>query len=181
MSPAENPILIVTGPPGVGKTTAAGILASRSTRSVHLEADAFFHFISSGFVEPWKAESHAQNRAVMRIVGQAAAGYAAAGYFTIVEGIVIPGWFYEPLREALHDAGHAVAYAVLRAPLSVCAERVQGREGQQLSDAGAIEQLWRSFSDLGDLERNVVEADGMEPEEVSESLASRLEDGLLRV
>jgi predicted kinase len=181
MAPTQKPILIVTGPPGVGKTTAADILAGGSTPSVHLEADAFFRFIRCGYVEPWKAESHAQNRAVMRIVGRAAAGYSAAGYFTIVEGIVIPGWFFEPLCEALRDAGHAVAYAILRAPLSVCAERVQGREGEALSDAGAIEQLWRSFSDLGDLERNVLEVDGMGPEEVSASLARRLEDGLLQV
>jgi tRNA uridine 5-carbamoylmethylation protein Kti12 len=54
---SEMPVLIVTGPPGVGKTTAAGILAARSERSVHLEADAFFRFIRSGFVEPWTPES----------------------------------------------------------------------------------------------------------------------------
>lgn len=114
----ETPILIVTGPPGVGKTTTAEVLAGRSTRSVHLEADTFFRFIGSGYVEPWKPESHEQNQIVMRIIAEAAAGYAAAGYFTIIDGIVIPGWFLEPLSDALRNAGHPVAYAVLRAPLS---------------------------------------------------------------
>ncbi|MFI5028951.1 MAG: AAA family ATPase [Solirubrobacterales bacterium] len=181
MPRGENPILIVTGPPGVGKTTAAGILAARWDRAVHLEADAFFRFIRGGYVEPWRPESHPQNQAVMRIVAGAAAGYTDAGYFTIVDGIVIPGWFFEPLREALGDAGHAVAYAVLRAPLEVCLARGRSREGEMPVDAGAIEQLWRSFADLGDLEENALDVGGMDAEEVSGQLAERLAGGLLAV
>jgi predicted kinase len=180
-TPSETPVLIVTGPPGVGKTTIAGILAGRSARAVHLEADAFFHFIRSDFVEPWKSESQEQNRIVMQIVAGAAAGYAEAGYFTIVEGIVIPTWFFEPLRDALRAAGHPVAYAVLRAPLSVCAARVQDREGEPPIDFGVIEQLWRSFADLGDLERNALDLGDSNPEEATDLLAQRLADGTLAV
>lgn len=174
----DKPILIVTGPPGVGKTTAADILATRSTRSVHLESDAFFRFLRAGYVEPWKRESHEQNQTVMRIVAQAASEYAAAGYLTIIDGIVIPGWFLEPLRDALHDAGHRVAYAVLRAPLSVCSARAQARSGEPLGDREAIERLWRSFSDLGDLERHALDVGDMSPEEVADSLERELADGL---
>jgi hypothetical protein len=43
----------------------------------------FFDFIESGYVEPWRPESHQQNQIVMRIVADAAASYAAAGYFTV--------------------------------------------------------------------------------------------------
>jgi predicted kinase len=177
----KNPILIVTGPPGVGKTTTAGILAARSSRAVHLEADAFFRFISSGYVEPWKRESHEQNEIVMRIVARAAAGYAEAGYFTIVDGIVIPGWFFEPLRDALHEAGHPVAYAILRAPLSVCAGRVHDREGGPLVDSAAIEQLWKRFADLDDLERNVVDLEDKTRAEAADLLERRLAAGTLTV
>lgn len=45
---AAQPVLILTGPPGVGKSTTAAILCGRTERAVHLESDAFFRFISSG-------------------------------------------------------------------------------------------------------------------------------------
>jgi predicted kinase len=176
----SSPVLILTGPPGVGKTTAAGILAERSMAAVHLEADTFFRFIRSGYVEPWKPESHDQNRLVMGIVADAAAAYANAAYFTIIDGIVIPRWFLDPLREGLHAAGLEVAYAVARAPLPVCTARLQEREGL-LGDPDVIGRLWSEFADLGALERNAVDVAGMSPEQVADAISRLLEEGRLAV
>jgi tRNA uridine 5-carbamoylmethylation protein Kti12 len=177
----DTPILILTGPPGVGKSTTAEILAARSSRSVHLESDAFFRFIRSGHVEPWKPESHEQNQLVMRLVAEAAAGYAAAGYFTVVDGIVIPQWFLVPLREAFRQAGHDVAYAVLRAPFATCAARARDRERVPLAEPEVIERLWRSFEDLGELERNAIDLSGEGPEEAADLVAAHLSEGLLAI
>ena len=175
---AVVPVLIVTGPPGVGKTTTARIVAERSARSVHLEVDTFFHFIRSGHVEPWTPESHEQNRVVMEIVAAAAAAYASAGYFTLVDGIVLPEWFLTPLSDVLHGAGHRVAYAVLREPVSVCAVRVQAREGDPtLVDTRVIEQIGRGFVDLGELERHALDLEGRSPEQVADLLTQQLLDG----
>ena len=180
--PADRPVLIVSGPPGAGKTTAARLLAAgASTPSVHLESDTFFHFIRAGFVEPWRAESQEQNEAVMRIVAGAAAGYASAGYLTTVEGIFIPGWFLEPVRDVLREQGHEVAYAVLRAPLAACMARVQSREGEPPIDATAVERVWQSFVGLGEYERNALDVEGLEAGEVVALLRQRLAAGLLQV
>ncbi len=115
----------------------------------------------------------------MRIVAAAAAGYADAGYLTIVDGIVIPAWFLQPLRDALEVAGHGVAFAVLRAPLALCTERAEKREGPFLADPDVIRQLWESFADLGDLERNAVEIDAESPEVAADIVTARLEAGAL--
>src|SRR5207247_3029017 len=87
------------------------------------------------------------------IPAQAAVGYAAAGYRTIVDGIVRPGYFFEPIRDALRAAGHEVAYAVLRPPLDVCLNRASVRDNRPIADYTITEQIWRQFEDLGELER----------------------------
>jgi tRNA uridine 5-carbamoylmethylation protein Kti12 len=172
-------VLILTGPPGAGKTTTARILAERADRAVQVESDRFFDFIRSGYVEPWKRESAEQNEVVMRIVAGAAAAYASAGYFTIIDGIVLPGFFFEPLRDALHEAGHEVSYAVLRAPLNVCVARAAARDTQPLADPQVVERLWHDFADLGPLSRHAVDLDAEDPPAAADLLEARLRDGSL--
>jgi hypothetical protein len=88
----------------------------------------------------------------MRIVADTAAAYAAAGYLTIVDGIILPRFFLEPLRDRLRDKGQRVAYAVLRAPLAVCESRARERPRTPLAEPEVIERLWRDFADLGPMD-----------------------------
>ena len=159
VEPERAPVLILTGPPGAGKTTTARILAGQYARAVHVESDCFFRFISAGFVEPWKPESASQNGVVMSVVAEAASAYARADYFTVIDGIVLPRHFLRPIYEGLHAQGLVVAYVVLRASLDTCLRRANEREAHRLSTRSAIEDLWWQFADLGDLEGHVIETD----------------------
>jgi hypothetical protein len=159
----------------------ARLLAGGSSRAVHVESDQFFHFIQAGYIEPWKPESHEQNTAVMRIVANVADGYAKAGYFTIVDGIFSPLWFFGPLRDSLRAAGHSVAYAVLRAPLPVCISRVNARQSDRLPDIDAIKRLWQDFADLGRLESHAFDSGADTADALASALSERLHANLLAV
>lgn len=76
-------LLILTGPPGSGKTTTAQALAKQpGSPKVHLHADDFWHFIKNGTIAPYLPEAHEQNRSVVDILAKAAEGYAKNNYLS---------------------------------------------------------------------------------------------------
>ncbi|MGO4843265.1 AAA family ATPase, partial [Rhizobiaceae sp. 2RAB30] len=54
MIESAGEILILTGPPGSGKTTTARALAaSPGSPKVHLHTDDFWHFIRNRLIQPY--------------------------------------------------------------------------------------------------------------------------------
>lgn len=148
----QGEVLILTGPPGSGKTTVAAALAQTAgAPKVHLHSDDFWHFIKHGAIAPYRPESNDQNRVVMDALSRTVAAYAEGGYFVILDGIIGP-WFlraFERLTVPVH-------YIVLRPPLDVAIDRCQRRGGDTLTDPEAITSLHQQFKNLESLEAHVL-------------------------
>jgi cytidylate kinase len=151
-------LTILTGPPAVGKTTVAAELAGSAARpSVHLVTDGFYRSIRTGFVLPFLPEAADQNRVVVDAIVATASTFARGGYDVVVDGIVGP-WFLPPFRAA----ALTLSYVVLRSTLDVTLDRARRRLGEELKDVGAITGLHGAFSELGDLERHVIDTTGLD-------------------
>lgn len=150
-------IVIVSGPPGSGKSSVAAALAEGSDRAVHLESDWFYRCIRSGFVAPHLPEAHDQNSAVMDVATDAAAGFAEAGYAVLWDGVVGP-WFLGRIAQRLARREVVLRYLVLGASRDVAIERVRRRDGSP--ETSGVATIWDAFADLGELEHHRVSGDG---------------------
>jgi hypothetical protein len=172
-------LLILTGPPGAGKTTTATLIAEHFTPSVVLEADALWAHVVRGFVEPWDKESDDQNRALVRASLAAAARLTASGYATVLSGHVGP-WFMDLVAHELSDLSAPVAYVVLRPTLDDCLARCSERRSDPrhagaLADEEVIRQLYRSYSNLDGFEGHVIDSHGLTAEETASLVAREMD------
>lgn len=125
-SPHRGQVIVLTGPPGAGKSTVAHLLADRLTPSVHLHSDDFWHSIKQGWIAPYLPEAHQQNQVVLRVLVSAAFGYADGGYQVICDGVVGP-WFIDLFRETARASALPLSYVVLRPDQHTTLQRATSR------------------------------------------------------
>jgi broad-specificity NMP kinase len=177
MADLSGRIVILTGPPGAGKTTTARSLVQASdTPAVHLHSDDFWHFISKGAIPPYLPEADRQNHVVMAVLAGAAEGYASGNYFVVVDGIIGP-WFLHPFTRLKRP----LDYIVLRPPVEVAIERCRLRGGNTLSDPEPIRALHEQFLLLGEFEKHAIETNGQSPDVTLAAVRAAVAGGKFRL
>jgi cytidylate kinase len=168
-------LLIITGPPGAGKSTVAGSVVDRFEPSALVPGDAFFGFVAGGYIDPWLPESHEQNTVVTEATARATSVFARGGFTTVFDGMVGPWFLPTFLRIADVDAVH---YAVLLPSAETCVARVLGRTDHGFREEAVTRQMHASFSEGQIDPRSVIDAEP-EPADVVEEVLRRFEAGSL--
>lgn len=83
-------LIVVSGPPGAGKSTISALLAEHFDPSVLVAGDEFFGFLCTGRIEPWLPESDRQNTTVIAAAAASCGQFVQGGYTVVYDGVVGP-------------------------------------------------------------------------------------------
>jgi cytidylate kinase len=171
-------LLVVTGPPGAGKSTVARVLSAGFPRSVLVTGDSFFAFLDQGSVAPWRPGTEEQNDVVTEAAALAAGRFARAEYTVVYDGMIGP-WYLRRFAEV--SGADDVHYAVLLPDAATCRERVRERAGHGFTDLAATDHMHRQFAAASVDARHVLSPPPDEPAETAAVIRHRLVSGALRV
>ena len=170
-------LLVVSGPPGAGKSTVAPLVCAAFTPAALVRGDHFFAFWTQGAIPPWLPAAQEQNEVVVAAAA-AASGVFVRGGCTVVYDGVLGAWLL-PAFAAATGLPH-LHYAVLLPSLDLCLERVAGRTGHGFTDPTAAAHMHADFADADVDPRHVLEVSDQEPDELARLLLGRYRDGALR-
>jgi adenylate kinase family enzyme len=151
-------VLIITGPPGAGKSTVAQALAERYDRVAHIDVDTLRHFVTpTGYVSPGKPGFERQHALATRNACAMARNFLEERIAVIIDDVVITRADLDAYVSELKSAGVPVHYIRLWMSLDVCQMRNRARREARQPDS-RVETVWRQFEATGDIGGSTIDS-----------------------
>jgi predicted kinase len=169
-------VVVLSGPPGAGKSTVARILAAARSPSVHLHSDDFWANIVTGGIPPYRPDSGPQNQVVIGVLATAALGYAQGGYYVVVDGVVGP-WYIGEFRMTAAGTAIPLHYVIIRPDEDTTLRRAAARDDGALTDPEPVRHMHQQFAILGEYESHAIDSTGLDPHATADLITSGLAAG----
>ncbi|MEZ4552973.1 MAG: AAA family ATPase [Dehalococcoidia bacterium] len=84
-------VIIVSGPPGAGKSAVAEALCERYDRMLHVEVDTLRHMVKAGYRHPWAGDHQAHEQLVLAARNAAAVAREAVAmrYAVVIDDVAL--------------------------------------------------------------------------------------------
>jgi adenylate kinase family enzyme len=124
-----NQVIVVTGPPGAGKSSVAEAICERFDRMMHIEVDHLRHWVKAGYRHPWLDDPQAAEQGVLAVRNASAIAREADAlrYAAVIDDVVFASQA-ALYREAFAGIGGNVHFVLLLPSLEVAL----ARDGQRV-------------------------------------------------